>query len=175
MMAGVATMETAAAGMDEGERVRCALLHEKLTSHALAWPFLAPVDPVALNVPTYFDVISDPMDFGTMGKKLAAGAYASPDDYRADLVLMFENAIEFNKDDVREESVAYVPGKEWCGLWCDGLTDAFIRRNMARRLMGIALNEWEAAFSEVSIRHGYSNGQSLEASQMGTAGPCSPH
>lgn len=119
----MATMETAAVGMDEGERVRCALLHEKLTSHALAWPFLAPVDPVALNVPTYFDVISDPMDFGTMGKKLAAGAYGSPDDYRSDLVLMFENAIEFNKDDLREESVAYVSGKGWQWLWCDGRTD----------------------------------------------------
>lgn len=94
--------------MDDGERIRCALLHEKLTSHALAWPFLEPVDPVALNVPTYFDVISDPMDFATMGRKLADGEYDSPDGYRDDLVLMFQNAIEFNKDDLREESVAYV-------------------------------------------------------------------
>lgn len=94
--------------MDDGERLRCALLHEKLTGHALAWPFLAPVDPVALNVPTYFDVIQRPMDFRTMGTKLAAGEYATPEGYRADLVLMFQNAIEFNKDDTSEQSVACV-------------------------------------------------------------------
>jgi hypothetical protein len=35
--------------------------------------FLAPVDPVALNIPAYFEVVKRPMDFGTVEKKLASG------------------------------------------------------------------------------------------------------
>jgi hypothetical protein len=83
----------------------CKELHKKLSSHALAWPFLHPVDPVALNLPTYFDIIKNPMDLSTMKAKLKKGEYMSPEDYKADMILMFENAIEFNKEDTREESV----------------------------------------------------------------------
>ena len=35
---------------------------------ALDWPFAIPVDPVALNIPDYFDVIKQPMDLGTIRK-----------------------------------------------------------------------------------------------------------
>ena len=37
-----------------------------------------PVDPVALQIPTYFDIIKHPMDLGTILHKLARGAYATP-------------------------------------------------------------------------------------------------
>ncbi|KAG7396055.1 hypothetical protein PHYBOEH_002836 [Phytophthora boehmeriae] len=107
---------------------KCARLHAQLTRHALAWPFLEPVDPVALNVPTYFDVIAYPMDLGTMGAKLSAGDYDDPVSYRADLLLMFANAIEFNQDDEREDSVA----------------------NIARKFQQIALNDWDLFFSEAA-------------------------
>jgi hypothetical protein len=40
-----------------------------------------------------------------MKAKLKKGEYMSPEDYKADMILMFENAIEFNKEDTREESV----------------------------------------------------------------------
>ncbi|KAK1941297.1 Transcription factor GTE10 [Phytophthora citrophthora] len=62
-------------------------LHADLSRHVLVWPFLEPVDPVVLNVPTYYDVISNPMDLGTMGAKLNAGDYHDPAEYRADLLL----------------------------------------------------------------------------------------
>ncbi|KAE8911233.1 hypothetical protein PF005_g15647 [Phytophthora fragariae] len=110
------------------QQAKCAQLHAELTRHALAWPFLEPVDPVALNVPTYFDVITHPMDLGTMGAKLVAGEYADPTEYRADLLLMFANAIEFNRDDERPDSVA----------------------NMARQFQRVALRDWDRAFSEAA-------------------------
>ncbi|KAI9912598.1 hypothetical protein PsorP6_006572 [Peronosclerospora sorghi] len=107
-------------------QAQCACLHAKLSRHALAWPFLEPVDPVALNVPTYYDVISHPMDLATMGAKLNNGEYNDPTEYRADLLLMFSNAIEFNQHDKREDSVA----------------------SIARAFQSVALNEWDQLFSE---------------------------
>ena len=45
----------------------------KKTKNSL--PFLAPVDPVALNIPTYTEIIKQPMDLGTMEQKLKSGQY----------------------------------------------------------------------------------------------------
>ncbi|DBA02675.1 TPA: hypothetical protein N0F65_010500 [Lagenidium giganteum] len=87
---------------------RCLAFHERLMAHERAWPFLEPVDPVALNLPTYFDIIKNPMDMSTMLMKLQQHEYETPDEYRDDMVLMFENAMEFNRDDTHEESVGCV-------------------------------------------------------------------
>lgn len=94
--------------MDEALHARCVFFHERLAAHPLAWPFLQPVDPVALNLPTYLDIIASPMDLSTMHAKLHTNAYDDPDAYKRDMVLMFENAIEFNKDDTHEDSVGCV-------------------------------------------------------------------
>jgi bromodomain-containing factor 1 len=65
---------------------------------AYLW-FQDPVDPVKLQIPTYFDVIKKPMDFGTVGRKLAAGTYPSAQAFRDDLLLVVNNAIGFNPAD----------------------------------------------------------------------------
>jgi hypothetical protein len=39
-----------------------------------------PVDPVALGIPTYFDVIKTPMDLGTVSARLARGGYGSAEE-----------------------------------------------------------------------------------------------
>ena len=36
-------------------------------------PFRAPVDPIALGIPDYLDIIKKPMDLGTIEKKLRKG------------------------------------------------------------------------------------------------------
>jgi hypothetical protein len=51
---------------------------EKLMAHRNAWPFNQPVDPVALNIPDYLDVVKQPMDLGTVLKNLDAGELTSP-------------------------------------------------------------------------------------------------
>ena len=38
--------------------------------HKFAWPFHKPVDPVALGLPDYFDVIKEPMDMSKIKQKL---------------------------------------------------------------------------------------------------------
>ncbi|XP_067945482.1 histone acetyltransferase p300-like [Watersipora subatra] len=56
-----------------------------------------PVDPAALNIPDYFDIIKKPMDLSTIRNKLDDGIYKCPWDFVNDVWLMFENAWMYNK------------------------------------------------------------------------------
>jgi hypothetical protein len=75
---------------------RCKVILTKCKSHEFAWPFLEPVDPVALGVPTYFDEIPNPMDLSMMTKKLSKHAYGSHQEFAADFSLMIQNCVKFN-------------------------------------------------------------------------------
>ncbi|KAI0048423.1 Bromodomain-containing protein, partial [Auriscalpium vulgare] len=71
-------------------------------------PFKTPVDPVTLNIPHYTTVITHPMDFSTVERKLAATnpikpdlnadvpSYLSADEFIADVRLIFSNCVTFN-------------------------------------------------------------------------------
>lgn len=65
---------------------------------AVAFPFMTPVDPVALNIPSYLTIIKKPMDFGTMEKNLKNGAYQSAKDFHKDALLVFQNCYKFNPE-----------------------------------------------------------------------------
>ncbi|RYH15219.1 MAG: hypothetical protein EON54_28825, partial [Alcaligenaceae bacterium] len=58
--------------------------------------FLLPVDPVALNIPHYRQIIKQPMDLGTMTQKLKQGQYGKAIEVRKDFDLMIENCLLFN-------------------------------------------------------------------------------
>ncbi|AET38749.1 chromatin-binding protein BDF1 Ecym_3256 [Eremothecium cymbalariae DBVPG len=62
------------------------------------YPFLEPVDPVALNCPSYFDYVKEPMDLGTIGKKLGNWEYVDYDQFERDVRLVFKNCYAFNPD-----------------------------------------------------------------------------
>ena len=68
----------------------------KLIRRKNAWPFLDPVDPVALQLPDYFDVIKHPMDLMTVKSKLTGGQYASIAAWRDEVLLVFDNAMLYN-------------------------------------------------------------------------------
>ncbi|KAJ3058202.1 Transcriptional activator spt7, partial [Podochytrium sp. JEL0797] len=57
-------------------------------------PFLVKVSK--RDVPDYYDVIKNPMDLGTMTKKLQNLDYNSKDEFAADLSLIWTNCISFN-------------------------------------------------------------------------------
>lgn len=61
-----------------------------------AMPFYVPVDPVALNIPTYHSIIKKPMDLSTMQSKLRAGEYENSKDFEADMRQIFKNCFKFN-------------------------------------------------------------------------------
>ncbi|EJU02667.1 hypothetical protein DACRYDRAFT_21692 [Dacryopinax primogenitus] len=70
----------------------------KLRQMPSAFVFLDPVDPVALGIPTYFDVIpkKDARDLSTIKTKLDQDKYDSIEALDADIRLMVDNAIKFN-------------------------------------------------------------------------------
>mmetsp|Transcript_18361 Transcript_18361/g.57372 ORF Transcript_18361/g.57372 Transcript_18361/m.57372 type:complete len:107 (+) Transcript_18361:185-505(+) len=62
-----------------------------------AW-FLDPVDPVAMGIEHYPEIIKRPMDFGTIKATYKAGGYADAAAFAADCRLVFANAMTFNKE-----------------------------------------------------------------------------
>jgi bromodomain-containing factor 1 len=76
-----------------------------------ATPFRFPVDPEALKIPHYLQVIKHPMDFSTIERKLLASnpvkpdpnptnpRYRSADEFVADVRLIFSNCVTFNGPD----------------------------------------------------------------------------
>ena len=66
-----------------------------------SWVFREPVDPIALGIPTYFDVIprKDARDLRTISSKLSQDKYENIETFEADLDLMIDNAILFNGAD----------------------------------------------------------------------------
>lgn len=63
---------------------------------AIAYPFLEPVDPVALDCPSYFDVVKNPMDLSTMAKKMENGEYENGEEFEKDMRLMLSDCYAFN-------------------------------------------------------------------------------
>lgn len=58
--------------------------------------FSQPVDPVAQRIPTYHEVISEPMDLGTVQSRFDAGEITTPEEFGRLVRLVFENAMTFN-------------------------------------------------------------------------------
>lgn len=65
---------------------------------SINFPFLAPVDPVALNIPNYNEIIKVPMDLGTIQTKLANNQYENGDQFERDVRLVFSNCYIFNPE-----------------------------------------------------------------------------
>ena len=73
-----------------------------------AVPFRFPVDPEALKIPHYLQIVKHPMDFSTIERKLLASnpvkpdpnpsnpRYLSADEFVADVRLIFSNCVTFN-------------------------------------------------------------------------------
>ncbi|XP_020584464.1 bromodomain-containing protein C631.02-like [Phalaenopsis equestris] len=62
-----------------------------------AGPFNAPVNPVALGIPDYFDIIDTPMDFGSICHDLEHGAkYKTSLDVFNDVQFIWDNCYKYN-------------------------------------------------------------------------------
>lgn len=60
--------------------------------------FSEPVDPVALGIPNYREFITEPMDLGTVARRLEGNQINTPEEFARLVRLTFENAITFNVD-----------------------------------------------------------------------------
>ncbi|KAJ2701697.1 hypothetical protein H4218_001297 [Coemansia sp. IMI 209128] len=112
----------ASAGVAGGTRKLLHRVLRKLSRHPDAFPFMRPVDVVLDGCPTYYDVIKQPMDLGTVKRKLETNGYATADEFEADVRLMLANCYAFNPlgtpVHVMGESVEKAFEAEWtkCGL-----------------------------------------------------------
>lgn len=75
---------------------KCHAILKSLMSSSKATPFLAPVDPVALGIPDYFQVIKEPMDLGTIKQNVECGYYDEPSVFADHVRLVFRNAMLYN-------------------------------------------------------------------------------
>lgn len=82
--------------MDRSTTLQCTSILKKLMTHPAGWVFNQPVDPVALNIPDYFSIISKPMDLGTIKSKLEKNMYLATEEFAADVRLTFANAMLYN-------------------------------------------------------------------------------
>ena len=63
------------------------------------WVFKDPVDPLALGLDNYFEIVKHPMCLSLVEEKLNARIYENIDEAEHDIRLVFDNAILFNGED----------------------------------------------------------------------------
>ena len=54
------------------------------------------MDPIALQIPDYFSIVKEPMDMGTVRKKLKAREYKTPAGFVADIKKIWANSFLYN-------------------------------------------------------------------------------
>ena len=89
------------AGLNEDMKM-CYKSLKRLMNHKWAGPFLQPVDPVAMGIPDYPDIVKNPMDFSTIQQNIESHVLQTREDFAAAVRLVFSNALLYNKpqDDV---------------------------------------------------------------------------
>ncbi|KAJ6519584.1 hypothetical protein C8R45DRAFT_1057985 [Mycena sanguinolenta] len=97
--------------LDMGQWRFCSSTIRSLKKHKDAFPFLNPVDPVALGIPHYPTIVRTPMDLSTVERKLNCSnpskpdpnpenpRYTTSDEFIADVRLIFKNCLLFNGAD----------------------------------------------------------------------------
>ena len=65
--------------------------------HQHGWPFHKPVDTIQLGLPDYFKIIKQPMDLGTVKKRLENNYYWCSKECTDDISTMFQNCYLYNK------------------------------------------------------------------------------
>lgn len=65
--------------------------------HQFSWPFQMPVDADKLNLPDYHKIIKQPMDLGTIKKRLENNYYWKVQEAIDDFQTMFDNCYVYNK------------------------------------------------------------------------------
>uniref|UniRef100_H3C4I7 Tripartite motif containing 66 n=1 Tax=Tetraodon nigroviridis TaxID=99883 RepID=H3C4I7_TETNG len=86
-------------GLSAGDQRKCERLTLLILSNILSAPFHEPVSPLARH---YYQIIKRPMDLSVIRAKLSkshAQHYLSPDQFIADVFLMFRNCAKFNYPD----------------------------------------------------------------------------
>lgn len=74
----------------------CMTVLRQLKRSKDAAPFMQPVDPVKLQIPDYFKIVTDPQDLGTIENKLKKNEYTSIDGFIDAIQLVWSNCQRYN-------------------------------------------------------------------------------
>jgi len=77
---------------------KCMPVLQALIDDQFGWVFHDAVDPVALGLPDYFEVVKNPMHLALVKKKLENAIYPDMELFARDVRVVFENAILYNGD-----------------------------------------------------------------------------
>lgn len=75
---------------------KCMPVLQELLDDQFGWVFREAVDPVALCLPDYYDVVKSPMHLELVKKNLENAVYSDMDIFARDTKLVFQNAILYN-------------------------------------------------------------------------------
>lgn len=73
-------------------------IHASIMRFPEAEPFNEPVDPNEEGAESYYEIISNPIDLGTIAEYLQQHKYRRVLDYANDVMLVFDNAREYNQN-----------------------------------------------------------------------------
>ena len=140
---------------------QCLISLRQLMQHKWAFPFNKPVDHVALNLPTYPDIVKNPMDLGTVEARIKkGGVYTSCEEVHRDICLTFDNAKLFNPPATDVHIMAVTLEQFWAPRW-----EAICERTKeVEEGMNIEKEAAEKKTAEMSAR------QTLAAEEMKCAG-----
>ncbi len=79
--------------------------------------FREPVDWEGLGLYDYPVIIKNPMDLGTVKRKLERGAYRRPSELAADVRLIFSNAMTYNTPNSKVYNYARTLSDFWESSW----------------------------------------------------------
>mmetsp|Transcript_9412 Transcript_9412/g.42681 ORF Transcript_9412/g.42681 Transcript_9412/m.42681 type:complete len:681 (-) Transcript_9412:754-2796(-) len=98
---------------------QCLAALKQVMSHKWAGPFLKPVDHVALNLPTYPQIVTRPMDLGTVEANIrAGGVYGCAEEVHGDVSQVFINAKTFTpKPEMDVHVMAVALEQFWAQRW----------------------------------------------------------
>jgi len=133
----------------------CVSILRSLKKMSGSHPFLKPVDPVALNIPDYFDIIKKPMDLGTIEKKLAHNPsknqyreYDDPLQFRDDVRLVFNNCRTYNQPQHEVTKLGEKLSEAFEKKWATSNVEGLIAQDKAFRTReDLTLAELEASLS----------------------------
>ena len=80
-----------------GKLLFCTCCLSGMWKHQHGWPFHIPVDTIKLGLPDYFKIVKQPMDLGTVKKRLENNYYWCSQECTDDITLMFQNCYLYNK------------------------------------------------------------------------------
>lgn len=81
--------------LEEGKGKLMSLLETLMSKDTFKW-FCSPVDAEKLGLLDYHQIISTPMDLGTITEKIKSSTYGTIQDVFEDVQLTFQNAIHYN-------------------------------------------------------------------------------